>query len=160
MSKNLNMTVVLDLSTMVLSPGPRMTALRFNCATAILDATRLFVTGGTYGANSNTYLKTTEMLDFDTITFTPGPHMTEERLRNSDARRDAVLRRRRDERGRQQHIPKDDWNARLRHKDSHAGAAHDRGAAGPRSGGARRRGPLSGGWMRSLEVQSGRRQRC
>ena len=88
MSKNLNMTVVLDLSTMVLSPGPRMTALRFNCATAILDATRLFVTGGTYGANSSTYLKTTEMLDFDTMTFTPGPHMTEERRGRAACRAD------------------------------------------------------------------------
>jgi hypothetical protein len=76
-----NTTEILDLSTMLVTPGPSMQRRRFLCSAVALGDGRVIVVGGSskeYGI-----LKTTEILDTKTMTFAPGPDMLSHRRESS-----------------------------------------------------------------------------
>ena len=75
-----NTTEVLDLDTMTFSRGPTMRAARNGCAAVPLGGDsrgRCLVLGGTDEGGFET--KTTEVLDLETMEFTDGPAMLDER---------------------------------------------------------------------------------
>jgi len=69
---NLNTTEILHLSTLTLTPGPKLQSTRSGCAAVALDARRILVVGG---QSDSICLSSTEILSLDTMVFTPGPAM-------------------------------------------------------------------------------------
>ena len=69
-------TEILDVATMTFAPGPDMLSQRYGCsAVALLEGNprRVLVVGGC--GPDRVYLNTTEVLDLDTMEFSPGPTM-------------------------------------------------------------------------------------
>ena len=65
---------VLDLGTMVFTPGPAMANQRFGCAAVVLPgSSHVLVVGGTNDDDES--LSSTELLSLGTMAFEPGPQM-------------------------------------------------------------------------------------
>ena len=63
---------------MEFTPGPStMGTPRYGCAATLLDERRALVVGGWDGRR---YLETTEILDLETMRFSPGPELTNARM--------------------------------------------------------------------------------
>ena len=89
---NLSTTEVLDLETLTFTQGPNMLSARYGCAAVRLDADRILVAGGEMSSerddddddddDGDDYerLKTTEVFDINTMTFSIGPEMSIERV--------------------------------------------------------------------------------
>ena len=86
-------TAVLNLGTMVFSPGPAMATPRYGCAAVVLPGgSRALVVVGSSG---DAFLSSTELKILGTMTFEPGPQLLSRRYGCAavvlDARRVLVI---------------------------------------------------------------------
>jgi hypothetical protein len=79
---------ILDVDTLTFMPGPTMLEARTGCAVVALDSRRVLVIGGEGGRKTRERggrhyptgtLASSEVLDLESMTFTPGPRMYSER---------------------------------------------------------------------------------